>query len=126
MIEYFERNGAPPCPKDGNPAEWMLKVTQPAPDSLDWHSIWLNSPEHDAMKAELRRLRDVASSRGTTPESGEPLPHSRKFMSPYSVQYKQVFIRTLKHFWRSPTYMYSKFGLMLIAVRVFASLIIPL
>ena len=26
MINYFERNGADPCPKEANPAEWMLEV----------------------------------------------------------------------------------------------------
>ena len=31
MINYFERNGADPCPKEANPAEWMLEVVGAAP-----------------------------------------------------------------------------------------------
>ena len=31
MINYFEKYGADPCPKEANPAEWMLQVVGAAP-----------------------------------------------------------------------------------------------
>lgn len=34
LINYFERNGAPKCPADANPAEWMLHVIGAAPDPM--------------------------------------------------------------------------------------------
>jgi len=62
LTSYFERNGAPPCPKDANPAEWMLEVIGAAPRShtdLDWFDIWRNSPEYVEVKRELRRFKEV-------------------------------------------------------------------
>lgn len=122
LISYLERNGAPPCPKEGNPAEWMLSVTHSQTDGLDWHQIWRDSPEYQHVKEELRRLRarkDEESSPPTEHGSNEDPYQHEEFVTSFSQQFREVFLRTAKHFWRSPRYMYSKFGLIVIAVSIF-------
>jgi len=42
LIDYFERNGAVPYPKGGNPAEWMFTAVGSTPGShtdIDWHAV---------------------------------------------------------------------------------------
>ncbi|KAM0508442.1 hypothetical protein ACHAPB_002236 [Verticillium nonalfalfae] len=53
LIEYMERGGAPKCPAEANPAEWMLNVIKPSTkDSspIDWYRTWRASPEFEAVK----------------------------------------------------------------------------
>ncbi|GME84677.1 unnamed protein product [Ambrosiozyma monospora] len=60
LISYLERNGASKCPPKANPAEWMLEATGATPGTKadhDYHQIWVNSPEHAAVVAELDRLQ---------------------------------------------------------------------
>ena len=43
LTSYLERSGAPSCPPDANPAEWMLEATGAAPGTTsetDWHKTW--------------------------------------------------------------------------------------
>ncbi|XBW37938.1 hypothetical protein QEN19_003520 [Hanseniaspora menglaensis] len=60
MIDYFESKGAPPCPPDANPAEWMLDIVQ----TRDYHEAWRESEEYkvvtstlDTMKVDLQKLK---------------------------------------------------------------------
>ncbi|KAL8846348.1 MAG: hypothetical protein Q9221_008555 [Calogaya cf. arnoldii] len=62
IINYFERNGARPCGRNENPAEWMLQVTNAA-STQDWSAIWNNSKEREGVKAELARLKEHFSLR---------------------------------------------------------------
>ncbi|KAF7551877.1 hypothetical protein G7Z17_g4706 [Cylindrodendrum hubeiense] len=60
MTNYFERNGAPPCPPGANPSEWMFEAIGDAPGShteVDWDQVWKSSPEYRAIQDELARLR---------------------------------------------------------------------
>lgn len=114
MIDYLERNGASPCPDDANPAEWMLKVTTLSEDGPNWYDIWRSSREYQEMKNELGLLRQ---------QSQEKLPTNTKdhtyqeFASSFWTQFLHVFIRTAKHFWRSPVYIWSKLSLTILLVR---------
>ncbi|KAG7139118.1 ABC multidrug transporter C like protein [Verticillium longisporum] len=107
MIDYLERNGAPPCPPAENPAEWMLKVALPSTDGPDWFSIWHNSPEYRETKAELQRLRD-----GNTPversAAQDLASQHNEFVASFWTQFREVLLRVFKHFWRSPSYLWSK------------------
>ncbi|KAL2689041.1 hypothetical protein Neosp_003092 [[Neocosmospora] mangrovei] len=120
LLEYFERNGAPPCPPDANPAEYMLQIIKPAhddEDTIDWHQVWRNSPEFKDVKKELVRLNSLAS---TQPEGssafadGDQSQHN-EFVASFMTQFREVLIRTWKHFWRSPTYIWSKTSLIVLA-----------
>jgi hypothetical protein len=113
MIDYFERNGAPPCPPDANPAEWMLKTTLPSSDGPDWFEIWRASPEYAEVKAELRRLREGATA--VVIDSDSPSQHN-EFVTSFTTQFQAVFLRTCKHFWRSPTYLWSKLSVTILFV----------
>ncbi|KAF3807378.1 ZEB2-regulated ABC transporter 1 [Colletotrichum gloeosporioides] len=107
MIDYLERNGAPPCPPDANPAEWMLKVTTLSEDGPNWFEVWRSSAEYQDVKEELRLLRQLAE--GHT-NQGDP-SSEHEFVTSFWTQFVQVFSRTAKHFWRSPVYIWSKLTL---------------
>ncbi|KAJ5382386.1 hypothetical protein N7517_000297 [Penicillium concentricum] len=108
LINYFEKNNAPACPAGANPAEWMLQVIEsPANGSKgpDWHQVWLDSPEYQTVKTELRRLRDLPAADSTVDEGAS---QHQEFVASFWTQFDQVLQRTWKHFWRSPTYIWSK------------------
>jgi ATP-binding cassette subfamily G (WHITE) protein 2 (PDR) len=124
LLEYFERNGASPCPPNANPAEYMLQVIKPPIDeeasSIDWAQIWRSSPEYQGVKQELARLNALASALPTS-ESQDSLgatSQHQEFVASFWTQFWQVLFRTWKHFWRSPTYIWSKIVLIVIAVSL--------
>ncbi|KAI7910968.1 ABC transporter CDR4 [Pyricularia oryzae] len=99
LIDYLQRNGAPPF-KDGlNPAEYMLDVIGATARSrskdVDWPTIWRNSPEYQEVQAEL--ARGIGAS-VKTPE----------FAAGLSTQFFLVTKRVLQQYWRTPEYIMSK------------------
>ncbi|KAF6824972.1 ABC transporter [Colletotrichum musicola] len=115
LIDYFERNGAPRCPDGANQAEWMLDVLKPKTDdpaALDWHKIWKNSPEFQKVKDELSRLRGLPEKTavGSARVESEPSQH-RELVASSWTQFILVLGRTWRHFWRSPSYIWSKVAL---------------
>ncbi|EFQ32643.1 ABC-2 type transporter [Colletotrichum graminicola] len=110
MIDYLERNGAPPCPADANPAEWMLKVTTMSEDGPRWDDIWRSSKEYREVKEELKILRQQDARQLPTDAAGDGIAH-QEFASSFWTQFHHVFVRTAKHFWRSPVYIWSKLTL---------------
>ena len=116
LISYFERNGATPCPKDANPAEWMLEVIGAAPGShtdLDWFDIWRKSPEFGVVKEELRRLKDVRPIEKTASAVTRDKASFREFAAPFWLQMWEVQKRIFQQYWRTPSYIYSKVALCL-------------
>ncbi|KAI1076849.1 ABC-2 type transporter-domain-containing protein [Whalleya microplaca] len=111
MTSYFERNGAPPCPHDANPAEWMLDAIGAAPGSttdVDWFQAWRESPEYRAVQAELQQLKDDAATAPPTTDHGQPYrEHAAGFFS----QLFEVTHRVFQQYWRTPSYIYSKAAL---------------
>ncbi|KXH27782.1 ABC-2 type transporter [Colletotrichum nymphaeae SA-01] len=110
MIEYLERNGASPCPSDANPAEWMLKATTLSEDGPNWYEIWRSSPEYREVKNELGILRQQAQGKPMEGAGDDDVP-DQEFASSFWTQFTHVFLRTAKHFWRSPVYIWSKLTL---------------
>ncbi|KAI1134643.1 ABC-2 type transporter-domain-containing protein [Hypoxylon sp. FL0543] len=111
LTSYFERNGAPPCPHDANPAEWMLDAIGAAPGSttdIDWFQTWRNSPECKEVHAELQQLKDNASE-------GPPPTHDaqsyREHAASFPTQLYAVTHRVFQQYWRTPSYIYSKAAL---------------
>ncbi|KAF5665036.1 putative ABC1 transport [Fusarium denticulatum] len=112
LIEYFERNGAPAIPADANPAEWILEIIKPPQDGskgIDWHQVWLDSSEYQDTKTELSRLRSLASTTSTT--IADDKFQQQEFVTSFYTQFWEVIVRTSKHFWRSPGYIWSKIAL---------------
>lgn len=106
LIDYFERNGADPCPPNANPAEWMLHVIGAAPGShteIDWFQTWRESPECAALHAELDAM--AVELRGTT-ENDPSL--SKSFAAPLKTQFRIVSRRIFQQYWRTPAYIWSK------------------
>ncbi len=112
LTKYFERNGAPPCGPDANPAEWMLDVIGAAPGShteIDWHQTWRTSPEYQEVHQELDRLREEL------PKLAKPavdVQHDQvsfnEFAAPFWLQLLEVTKRVFQQYWRTPSYIYSK------------------
>jgi ATP-binding cassette subfamily G (WHITE) protein 2 (PDR) len=111
LVDYFVRNGGPPCEPGANPAEHMLEVIGAAPGShtsIDWPATWRASPEHDAVRAELARLRQ------TTEEKTSPVRTKKShqsFAAPFTTQLRLVANRCAQQYWRTPSYVYSKMAL---------------
>ncbi|KAF6072316.1 ABC-2 type transporter family protein [Candida albicans] len=114
MINYFERNGADPCPKEANPAEWMLEVVGAAPGShakQDYFDVWRNSNEYQVVKDEISRMEIELSKLSPLPSSsnGRDEKESRlTYACPLWKQYLLVTWRTIVEDWRTPGYIYSK------------------
>jgi ATP-binding cassette subfamily G (WHITE) protein 2 (PDR) len=107
LIKYFESHGAPKCPPEANPVEWMLEVIGAAPGShanQDYHQVWLNSKQYQKVQKELVRMEAALPllPRETSKES------HREFAASYWTQYVQVTKRVLEQYYRTPTYIWSK------------------
>ncbi|KZZ87543.1 ABC-2 type transporter [Moelleriella libera RCEF 2490] len=114
LIEYFERNGAAPILPGVNPAEWMLKIigSQGEGDKvIDWHETWRSSPEYQTVKAELARLRRRYVTESSALEHTSQDSQHHDFVASFNYQFREVMVRTAKHFWRSPVYLWSKMWL---------------
>ncbi|SPO03131.1 probable ABC1 transport protein [Cephalotrichum gorgonifer] len=109
LSSYFERHGASPCPPGENPAEWMLEVIGAAPGStseIEWHQTWRDSAEYQGVQAELQRLRDNPSAVVAEDQSSY-----QEFAAPLWDQLIIVSYRVFQQFYRTPSYIYSKFSL---------------
>ncbi|OBT88242.1 hypothetical protein VE02_02778 [Pseudogymnoascus sp. 03VT05] len=109
MTDYFEHNGAPSCPPDANPAEWMLESVITAPD-VDWHKTWRESTEFEAVQGELGQLKSHARDIPTAGDGHEKAGF-QEFAAPFSVQLYEVTHRVFQQYWRTPSYVYSKAAL---------------
>lgn len=97
----------------------VIKPTNESSEALDWHKIWRSSPEFADVKKELARLNALQSTQQPQAtdalSSGHDSQH-QEFVSSFWTQFREVLIRTWKHFWRSPTYLWSKIILIVLAV----------
>ncbi|KAJ5698814.1 ABC multidrug transporter A-2 [Penicillium macrosclerotiorum] len=107
LIKYFEDKGSSRCPKNTNPAEWMLEVIGAAPGSFadrDWAETWINSPERAKVREDLAEMKAELSQKPLPPETvgyGE-------FATPIWYQFYVCITRSFQQYWRSPGYLYSK------------------
>ncbi|EEY17830.1 multidrug resistance protein CDR1 [Verticillium alfalfae VaMs.102] len=126
LTNYFERNGAEPCPPGENPAEWMLSAIGAAPGSetnVDWHQAWRDSPEYQDVSHELERLKANATPTATDKASqADDKASFREFASPLWSQLLIVTRRVFEQYWRTPSYIYSKF-ILCCSVALFIGLV---
>lgn len=117
LIQYFEGKGSSKCPKNANPAEWMLEVIGAAPGShadQDWSEVWNTSPERTAAREELAKMKAELSQRPVPPPTGK----YGEFAMPLWVQFLVCTQRMFQQYWRSPGYIYSKAATSIIPVSV--------
>ncbi|KAF9415247.1 hypothetical protein BGZ94_000147 [Podila epigama] len=111
LIEYFQKNGAPPCSPNANPAEYILDVVNARHSNLDWPKIWNASPEKAALLKDIQATRKagshVSSNNNTHSEALE-------FASDESMQFKYVFDRMRRTYWRLPQYNFGRVFMMVI------------
>ncbi|KAF2258149.1 putative multidrug resistance ABC transporter [Lojkania enalia] len=116
LIDYFVRNGGPPCPPAANPAEWMLEVIGAAPGShtdIDWFQTWRDSPEYAEVQRHLAQLQyersqQVNLERTLSAQKREDKAAYREFAAPFVEQCREVTYRVFQQYWRTPSYIYSK------------------
>lgn len=106
LLEYFSKNGAP-ADLDANPAEHIIDVVSgSAGGGRDWHSIWLESPEHTQVVKHLAEIKAEALSKPSTLKTDD-----NDFATPLWTQLKLVTARQKVALWRNPTYVWNKFFL---------------
>lgn len=127
MLDYFERNGASRCHPDANPyvllggiltllnlttysrAEYMLDVIgagATASTSVDWHSIWKNSPEAATLQGEIENIHNESRARPVV-QAARPT----EFATSWYHQLVALTQRNFQAYWRNPTYLIAKFAL---------------
>ena len=100
VIDYFENHGARFCNPHENPAEWLMEVTSQSyteDNNIDWARTWQNSDMRRQAKDHIMQMKDLLTD--SRPE-GVALPTIR--------QLEMTTIRLFRHYWRSPSYVYSK------------------
>ncbi|KAF9225228.1 hypothetical protein BS17DRAFT_778327 [Gyrodon lividus] len=117
--EYFARHGAY-CPPNMNPAEYMLEAIgaglAPRVGPRDWKDIWLDSPEHERVRAEISEIKAQGLA---VPVTAEMQP--TRYATPFLYQLRTVVRRNNIALWRSPDYVFSR-----LFVHAFFSLFISL
>ncbi|KAF2830546.1 hypothetical protein CC86DRAFT_162822 [Ophiobolus disseminans] len=116
LVDYFVRNGGPPCPPSANPAEWMLEVIGAAPGShtdIDWHQTWRDSVEYAEVQRHLAELKSErgqaeALQRTQSAQKREDKAAYREFAAPFGEQLYATTARVFQQYWRTPAYIYSK------------------
>ncbi|CAH6720308.1 pleiotropic ABC efflux transporter of multiple drugs Cdr1p [[Candida] jaroonii] len=110
LIDYFEKHGAPKCPPQANPAEWMLQVIGAAPGShakQNYYEVWKQSNEYQDVQKELSYMENELVKLPKD-ESAENL---KTFATPIFKQYLIVTKRLFEQYWRTNAYLYSKFSM---------------
>ncbi|PQE27601.1 ABC transporter Cdr4 protein [Rutstroemia sp. NJR-2017a BBW] len=115
LSSYFERNGAKPLSLGENPAEWMLDVIGAAPGShsdIDWPVVWREGPERVAVREHLAELKATLSGNASNNDAVQDDPSGlEEFAAPFYVQLYECFRRVFAQYFRTPTYLWSKFAL---------------
>ena len=116
LTSYFERNGAFACPPEANPAEWMLEVIGAAPGShteIDWHQVWRDSPEMSEVHRELDNMKRERPGMIKRVATTDNKAQYREFAAHFQTQLLEVQKRVFQQYWRTPSYIYSKLGLVI-------------
>ncbi|KAF9907297.1 hypothetical protein EC991_011119 [Linnemannia zychae] len=116
LINYFEKNGAPKCASDANPAEYILDVVNARHSDLNWPEIWDASPERDALLAAIKATRkNPANVAGTSAShSAHGADGALEYASDSKLQFKYVFRRMARTYWRLPQYNFGRIFMMII------------
>ncbi|ORZ27232.1 ABC-2 type transporter-domain-containing protein [Lobosporangium transversale] len=110
IINYFEKNGAPRCTEDANPAEYILDVIN-LRSSMDWPVLWDRSPEKQKLLGDIQAIRQALESNGPNIADTNP-SQEREYAASMGTQFKYVFKRMAKTYWRLPEYNLARLEMM--------------
>ncbi|EGZ25831.1 pleiotropic drug resistance protein ABC superfamily [Phytophthora sojae] len=114
LVEYLEANpGTPPCPKDQNPASWMLEVigagvSSTASNTTDFVKCFQESEE----KRILDGMLDRPGITRPSPDLPEMVFEKKRAASSYT-QMRFLVKRFNDRYWRTPTYNITRFAISL-------------
>ncbi|KAH3667916.1 hypothetical protein WICMUC_005129 [Wickerhamomyces mucosus] len=109
LLKYFEAHSGVKCGEEENPAEYILNCIgagATASASADWHELWINSPEYQAVTEEIAKLHRELPLR---PVVGTSESLTSTYATTWDRQMLYVLKRTYLQFWRSPIYIRAKF-----------------
>ncbi|KAF6515816.1 hypothetical protein HZS61_004557 [Fusarium oxysporum f. sp. conglutinans] len=110
VLRYFDARAPRRCKDAENPAEYILgMIGNTDGQGIDWPGLWDRSTEANVVSTELERI-SKSSSQTTSPESdlGQGRTHGT-YRIPLSSQLPIVCRRIFQQYWRSTTYIASKF-----------------
>jgi ATP-binding cassette, subfamily G (WHITE), member 2, PDR len=110
LIKYFETSGARVCDDAENPAEYILDIVagKNADKSVDWHETWKASPNQTSVCTEIEALHNAYSNNSTTSTTNDI---TTQYAMPLLTQFHLVLLRVLQQYWRTPSYILGKLGL---------------
>ncbi|KAJ3462280.1 hypothetical protein MRS44_007066 [Fusarium solani] len=113
VLRYFGDRGPRRCADAENPAEYLLDVIgNTDTTNLDWPCLWGGSAEAKEVSTELERMTKSSSARRQENRSDVAQARQRGAYSvPLLSQIPSVCVRVFQQYWRSPTYIASKFML---------------
>ena len=102
---YFEKHSGKSCPPSANPAEWILDVIHNVhlDTGVNWSQIWSDSAERQSTKSQIKHMIRLQLVSSTTDSV-----KSRQQASSFGSQLHLVTARLFQHYWRTPSYLYSK------------------
>ncbi|KIJ60833.1 hypothetical protein HYDPIDRAFT_43039 [Hydnomerulius pinastri MD-312] len=113
LLSYFEKNGAPRCDPDANPAEYMLDVIgagATATTSIDWAAVWGRSSEAQKLQREIEQIHAEGRER--------PIHQSdvhSEFTTSWAHQFVTLLRRSFQNIWRDPVSVFAKIALNVVA-----------
>ena len=126
MIDYFHRHTDLRCGPRDNPAEYILEAIGAgagAKATLDWHRMWKESEEFQATQSQIDDYHSQSAGRSITNTNAEATDESTlSFSTDFSTQFKQLIVRSFRHYWRSPDYLMAKLMLNIVAGQSLVSL----
>lgn len=125
LVNYFEKNGGRPCQEYTNPAEYVLEIIGAAPGShtdIDWPASWRHSPELKEVRAQLNEWKRGIPQHSVV--TAQDQYSYTEFAASFPLQLYETLVRIFQQYWRTPSYILSKIGLIVATVCQFWSLLL--
>ena len=109
LTDYFAAGGAAPCPRNANPAEYMLEVVAPTTGgaaTVDWTADRWDKSQQKA--AALAALADNAKA--LVPAGAPPVTFESNMAASASLQFWLLLNRGSRTIWRDPISVLSLIG----------------
>uniref|UniRef100_A0A0B7JQ34 ABC transporter domain-containing protein n=1 Tax=Bionectria ochroleuca TaxID=29856 RepID=A0A0B7JQ34_BIOOC len=120
VLQYFAAHDPRhrTCEESENPAEHLLKLIGDNDSSQpDWAKTWAESSNADDVRREIEQARDSSSERRRKQQKIPTIKQAadNKALNAYPVpllsQISPICLRVFQNYWRSPSYIASKFML---------------
>ncbi|KAF9562319.1 hypothetical protein EC968_005269 [Mortierella alpina] len=116
LISYFERNGAPQCAANANPAEYILNVVNDRRSNLNWAEIWDASKERRELLEAIKQTRKSPDETTGSLDSlqGKHAERRLEYASSDWQQFKHVYKRIARNYWRLPSYNFGRIAIVVV------------